>query len=114
MPERRAAPRRAAARTLRERIRKARGVLLNWGRRNVAHSPWRSETDSFHALIAEILLQRTRAEQVVPVFTAFKRRFPRPIDLATASEESILRVIASLGLRWRARYLRQLGKELNN
>ena len=62
--------------------------------------------------MAEVLLQRTRAEQVVPVYLNFRRVFPNPASLAGADILDIERVIAPLGLRWRARFLRRLGKEL--
>jgi A/G-specific adenine glycosylase len=63
-------------------------------------------------LIAEVLLQRTRADQVVPVFEHFKKAFRRPRDLADASELAILRVVGPLGLHWRARFLKRLGRTL--
>ena len=48
----------------------------------------------------------------MPVFSVFKKTFPRPEDLAAATESTILRVIGSLGLRWRAKFLKLLGQEL--
>lgn len=62
--------------------------------------------------MAEVLLQRTRAEQVVPVYLNFIRVFPNPASLAQTSIPDIEKVIAPLGLRWRARFLNELGKEL--
>jgi A/G-specific adenine glycosylase len=62
--------------------------------------------------VAEVLLQRTRAEQVVPVYLNFIRVFPDPASLARANIPEIEKVIAPLGLRWRARFLHELGKEL--
>lgn len=62
--------------------------------------------------MAEVLLQRTRAEQVVPVYLNFVRVFPNPASLAQTSISDIEQVIAPLGLRWRAKFLNELGKEL--
>lgn len=62
--------------------------------------------------MAEILLQRTRAEQVAPVYLNFVRVFPNPASLAQANIPDIEKVIAPLGLRWRAKFLNELGKEL--
>lgn len=66
----------------------------------------------FHALVAEILLQRTRAEQVVPVYREFVTQFPDPVSLGEASVSQIAAMIAPLGLTWRAKLLPELGKKL--
>ncbi len=58
------------------------------------------------------MLQRTRAEQVVPVYNLFVRRFPKPQDLASAGVRRIAGLIRPLGLRWRAKFLAALGREL--
>lgn len=86
--------------------------LLAWGRDNFADFPWRRADNLFHALVAEILLQRTRAEQVTPVYSEFVRRFPDPTTLAEASTPEVRSVISPLGLTWRARLLPELGKKL--
>lgn len=86
--------------------------LLAWGRDNFSDFPWRHENNLFHALVAEILLQRTRAEQVVPVYREFVKRFPHPASLAEASISQVEAVIAPLGLKWRAKLLPELGRKL--
>lgn len=91
-----------------------RQTLIRWGRRHYRDFPWRSEHFPFHCLIAEILLQRTRAEQVVPVFQQFKSRFPDADSLCNATEEEIFNVIKSLGLAWRSRFLKSLGCGIKN
>jgi len=85
---------------------------LAWERKNYPAFPWRDEIPPFHALVAEVLLQRTRAEQVVPVYLNFISVFPNPASLAQTSIPDIEQVIAPLGLRWRAKFLNELGKEL--
>lgn len=89
-----------------------RKKLLAWEQNNYPAFPWRDEIPPFHALVAEVLLQRTRAEQVVPVYLNFVRVFPNPASLAQTNIPDIEKVIAPLGLRWRARFLHELGKEL--
>lgn len=88
-------------------------ILLKWGRLNYKHFPWRDTKKRWHALIAEVLLQRTRASSVVPIFNSFISRFPEPSDLSTASIEDIRKVIYRLGLPARAPLLKQLGTALN-
>jgi A/G-specific adenine glycosylase len=75
---------------------------LAWGRRNYANYPWRSEHSPWLALSAEVLLQRTRADQVVPVYERFRSEYPEAAALATESVHGLLEVIGPLGLRWRA------------
>ena len=89
-----------------------RKKLLAWEQGNYPAFPWRDEISPFYALVAEVLLQRTRAEQVVPVYSNFIRVFPNPDSLAQTSIPDIEKVIAPLGLRWRAKFLNKLGKEL--
>lgn len=51
--------------------------------------------------MAEMMLQRTRAEQVVPVWLEFTRRWPT-LDLARAAADAELKeVLRPLGLEWR-------------
>ncbi len=85
---------------------------MYWGKHNYSDFPWREETNQFHALIAEVLLQRTNAEQVVPVYHALKNRFPSPEILASITTDEIEEIIAPLGLKWRAKYLRALSEKL--
>jgi len=93
-------------------VRFIRRELLSWGKDNFADFPWRHSTTHFHSLIAEILLQRTKAEQVVPVYKVFINRFPDCNALASASVKSIEKIILPLGLKWRAKFLSALGKNL--
>lgn len=59
-----------------------------------------------------MLLQRTRAEQVIAVYNRFKERFPSPSSLAAADIREIESLISPLGLKWRARFLSALGNRL--
>lgn len=93
-------------------IKYMRKRLIHWGRINFSPFPWRYDTNHFHTLVAELLIQRTKAEQVVPVYQRFKERFPNPSALSTASVQEIEAVIAPLGLKWRAKFLSELGKRL--
>lgn len=83
--------------------------LLAWGRANFADFPWRRTTNHWHALAAEIMLQRTRAEQVVPAYQDFVAKYPAPADLATDENSA---VFATLGLHWREALIRHLAKAL--
>jgi len=89
-----------------------RKKVVAWGRVNFGDFPWRTSTNEFHTLIAEILLQRTKAPQVVPTYLNLIDAYPDPTSLARAEVAEVENVIRPLGLRWRARLLVQLGKAL--
>jgi len=63
-------------------------------------------------LVAEIFLQRTRAEQVEPVYRKFTKRFPEPAKLARSSVRELSELMKPLGLAWRAELLHQLSDVL--
>lgn len=84
---------------------RVRRRLLRWGRANEHSFPWREESDPWLTLLAEMLLQRTRAAQVAPVFAEARRRYPTAAALADAGEPAATALMARLGLRWRGRLL---------
>lgn len=94
------------------RIKPVKKKLLSWGKNNFSKFAWRNSNEPFHSLVVEILLQRTRAEQVVPVFKLFKKEFPSPLSLARADVETVRSIIYPLGLQWRSNFIFKLGKEL--
>ena len=87
-------------------------ALTRWGRRNRRAYPWRRELPLWQALVVEVMLQRTRANQVVTTFNQFRHRYPNPIALGLASEEELTELLQPLGLRWRGRLLHLLAKEI--
>ncbi|GIU99215.1 MAG: hypothetical protein KatS3mg014_0831 [Actinomycetota bacterium] len=84
--------------------------LLRWGRRNRRDFPWRSETDPFRILVAEVLLQRSRGKTVAGVYRTVFERWPDARALARAPVRSIRAVIRPLGLVGRAETLRALAR----
>jgi len=94
-------------------IKRIQKVLLEWGRENYSDFPWRSSHNSFHALLAEVMLQRTRAEQVVPVFKTFASRYPSSVE-ASKDEKGIKKLVSTLGLNWRGEKIIELAKALKD
>lgn len=82
-----------------------REKIIAWGRRHSADFPWRKTTNRWHALVAEIMLQRTRAEQVLPAFELFAKQYALPSDYVRNKNASVFH---SLGLFWREEYLTKL------
>ena len=87
-------------------------LLLEWYIDNKRSYVWRGKKDPYKILIAEIMLQRTKADQVEPVYLSFLKKFPTPEELNRASEEEISFYFKKLGLLWRAPLLKRLAKEL--
>ena len=58
--------------------------------------------------MAEMMLQRTRVEQVLPVYLKFMKRFPDVRSLAEAKEEEISVFVAKLGLLWRSKIMKEM------
>jgi len=58
------------------------------------------------------MLQRTRAEQVIPVYIALWDAFPL-IEDAVADPEKVKEILSPLGLRWRNERIAQLMKEID-
>lgn len=86
--------------------------ILHWVYQKPRIYPWRATKIKFHALVAEILLQRTKAEQVIPIYRKFISTYPSPAALVASPLSKIKGIIASLGLQWRARKLKELADAL--
>ena len=82
--------------------------LIRWYEKNGRKFPWRYEQAPYKIMIAEIMLQRTKAEQVVPVYLSFINEFPNPSKLYAASEEEIVKYFHKLGLFHRAELVKNL------
>ena len=93
-------------------IQLLQSLITDWGEQNFRTFPWRSPDIGWHGLIAEMLLQRTRAVNVIPVFNQFKEIYKTPKDLACSSIEEVKNLIYPLGLLWRAPVLVELAKKL--
>lgn len=83
-----------------------RELLVAWGRRNGRNFPWRRERDPWRVLLTEMLLRRTRAEQVAAHWDRLVERFPNPHAVVQCDIELVEEVLRPLGLTWRARTVR--------
>jgi DNA (cytosine-5)-methyltransferase 1 len=89
-------------------------LILGWGRQNRREFPWRIEKVSpYQVLISEMLLRKTRAESVVPIYSDFMKRYPNPAALAEVEPAEIEALLKPIGLsKVRAKALRELGERL--
>jgi len=76
-----------------------REALLEWGDENLREFPWRVTDDPYRVFIAEVMLQRTLATKVVPVYREFVDRYPDFGALFRANEGDLADLIRPLGLQ---------------
>lgn len=87
-------------------------LLIQWGQENFRAFPWRLTRDPYEILLSEVMLHRTQAVQVVPVYENFVRQYANLSALAKASEDELHQALYSLGLRWRIDLIYQMVGEL--
>lgn len=111
----RASPNLPGLRVALPRVRLFRQIITDWFSANGRDFPWRDRRLSYYELVvAEILLQRTRAETVASFYPRFIKRFPDWASLATAGVVEVEVQLRPVGL-WarRARGLVQLAQRLS-
>ncbi len=75
--------------------------------------PWRNTDDPYHILLAEMMLQKTSATQVLPIYQKMLERWPTPEDMIQVDFEKIADVIYPLGLQnVRSKRFKKLAKTL--
>ncbi len=89
-----------------------RETLIKWGSENFRPYPWRFTNNPYHILIAEVMLHRTQAPQVLPVYESFIDKYPDIISLAKSKKEELHSILFSLGLRWRIDLIMDMALEL--
>ena len=88
--------------------------LLKWYRVNKREFRWREESDPYRILISELMLQRTQARQVEPIYLEFVAHFPDPSALAGASVDHIESVLYPLGLAHRGIRIKRMAEQLRD
>lgn len=91
-----------------------RTALLRWFGRNKRPDPWRVKPTPYSVWIAEVMLQQTVVQAVIPHYNAWMKRFPDIQSLASASEKEVLRQWEGLGYYSRARNLHKTAQLLAN
>lgn len=95
-------------------VSRFRADLIAWGQDNLRVFPWRETCDPYAILIAEVMLHRTKAPQVLAVYPSFLLRYPNISELAKAPREDLHTALASLGLRQRVDMLHEMSQEIVN
>lgn len=87
-------------------------MLLIWFGRNRRELPWRSNPTPYRVWVAEVMLQQTRVQAVLPFYERFLERFPDVKSLAHAAERNVLAAWAGLGYYARAHNLRRAAQQI--
>ncbi len=96
------------------RIEQIRRRLLDWYEAEARDLPWRRTDDPYAIWIAEVMLQQTRVETVVPYYRTFLDRFPTLEDLALASIDDVLKTWEGLGYYQRAHRLHRTARVVSD
>lgn len=90
-------------------------LLLHWFQGHGRAFPWRNKrAHPYPILVAEVLLKKTAAAAVVPIYLEFMRRYPTPASLARARKSALVRLIQPIGLsNQRSDQLKRLGQVLD-
>lgn len=81
--------------------------LCIWYEANRKPLPWRNDPTPYHVWLSEIMLQQTRIEAVIPYYQRFLSELPTVFDLATVSDEKLMKLWQGLGYYSRARNLKK-------
>ncbi len=84
---------------LKHAMNQVRESIIRWFEVHGRQLPWRTTTDPYRVLIAEMMLRRTTAKAVSRVYPLFIERFPTVQALADAHESEVVSVVATLGLQ---------------
>ena len=84
--------------------------IVDYYNKNKRKLPWRISKDPYKIWISEIMLQQTRVDQAHDYFTRFITLFPDVQTLASADEDTVLKLWQGLGYYSRARNMHYTAK----
>src|SRR5919206_47509 len=72
-------------------------ALMDWFRDHGRDLPWRRTREPYAILVAEVMLQQTQVERVIPRYERWLERWPTVEALAAASPADVIREWQGLG-----------------
>jgi len=84
--------------------------IRNWARPNLRQFPWRDTRDPYSILIAEMMLRRTQAKQVLTIYEDFMAKAPNIRTLAAVPANEVKLLLRPLGLSWRVPQFRLMAR----
>lgn len=95
-----------------EKIKEFNKILLDWYDEQKIELPWRRNKKPYYIWVSEVMLQQTRVDTVIPYFENFIKEFPTIEDLASAPEDTVLKMWEGLGYYSRARNLKEAAEQI--
>lgn len=86
--------------------------LITWYQTHKRDLPFRGTRDPYLIWVSEVIMQQTRMEQGLDYYQRFVKRFPDIFSLASAEEQTVLKIWQGLGYYSRARNLHETAKHL--
>lgn len=86
--------------------------ILSWYDLHQRDLPWRHTRDPYFIWVAEVMLQQTQVETVIPYYRRFLSRFPTIQSLAKATLQEVLKTWENMGYYARARHLHRASREI--
>ena len=83
-------------------VQRVQAGLLDWYAAHKRDLPWRRTRDPYAILVAEVMLQQTQVDRVIPKWLAWLARFPTLQALAAATRADAIRAWQGLGYNVRA------------
>ncbi len=87
-------------------------VVWDFYATNKRQLPWRNTRDPYKIAVAELMLQQTQVDRVLPKYNLWITVFPTWQELALAPLVEVIKVWQGLGYNRRARYAHLLAKEV--
>jgi A/G-specific adenine glycosylase len=100
------------SRVRRRRNRDIHSALLSWYRTHGRSLPWRSTSNPYRILLAEVMLQQTQVQRVLALYPRFLKRFPTVRSLSAARQRSVVLAWQGMGYNNRAVRLHRLARTL--
>jgi A/G-specific adenine glycosylase len=86
--------------------------LITWWMSNRRKFPWRKQLPLSKALLVEVMLQRTKADQVRKPFIRFDSKYRTADELSSMSIQDAARIFKTLGLNWRVPLFHDLAHDV--
>lgn len=81
--------------------------LIAWYDQHHRPLPWRTQINTYHIWVCEVMSQQTTLAVVIPKFSEFLKQLPTVYDLAVCDQEKLRQLWSGLGYYARARNLKK-------
>lgn len=92
------------------RLTAMQDCLLTWFQQSARNLPWRHTRNPYHILVAEVMLQQTQVDRVIPRYHQFLNAFPTLEHLAAAPTAAVIKEWSGLGYNRRAVNLQRVAR----